>query len=36
MAEMEKGIQEVLSRLTSQLESIEKKVDDTTVELGMV
>jgi hypothetical protein len=36
MAESDKIIQEALSRLTSQLESIEKKVGNNAVDLGKV
>jgi hypothetical protein len=36
MADSKKGIHEVLCRLTSQLESVERKVDGNQVELGTV
>jgi hypothetical protein len=36
MVELEKSIQEVLSKLTSQLVSIEKKVDGNTANLSTV
>jgi hypothetical protein len=36
MAELEKSVQEVLSKLTSQLASIEKKVDGNATNLSTV